>query len=141
MFLSIGDTDLNAFPKFIGCLATASTLLVLPSVKALAQSQPSEDCGFLVSPQEFNTFESDDRIVIGQVSDRPYIVLLAYDLQEGLPIIRSCIPDAFLTSSRLGSYIHIASFDNYRDAKELTEQIDESLDIDVQIIHRARLGQ
>ncbi len=79
--------------------------------------------------------------MIGQVSGRPYIVLLTHDLQESLPIIRACIPDAFLTSSRLGSYIHIASFDNYRDAKELTEQIDESLNIDVRIIHRARLGQ
>lgn len=132
---------MSVFRKFIFCLAAASTLLVLPSVKALAQSPQSEDCGFLVSPQEFNTFENDDRIVIGQVNDRPYIVLLTYELQESLPVIRACIPDAFLTSSRLGNYIHVASFDNYRDAKELVEQIDESLDIDVRIIHRARLRQ
>ncbi|ESA32095.1 hypothetical protein N836_28480 [Leptolyngbya sp. Heron Island J] len=141
MSLSIGDTDLNPFQKFICCLATASTLLILPSVMASAQSQESADCGFLVSPQEFNTFENDDRIVIGQVSGRPYIVLLTHDLEDSLSAIRACIPDAFLTSSRLGSYIHIASFNNYRDAKELTEQIDESLNIDVRIIHRSRLRQ
>ena len=141
MSLSIGDTDLNAFQKCICCLVTAITLLIFPSSTSSAQSQESSDCGFLVSPQEFNTFENEDRIVIGQVSARPYIVLLTHDLEDSLPAIRACIPDAFLTSSRLGSYVHIASFNNYRDAKELTEQIDESLNIDVRIIHRARLRQ
>ena len=141
MSLSIGDTDLNTFQKCICCLTTAITLLRLPSSTVSAQSQESADCGFLVSPQEFNTFETEDRIVIGQVSTRPYIVLLTDDLEDSLPVIRACIPDAFLTSSRLGSYIHIASFNSYRDAKELTEQIDESLDLNVRIIHRARLRQ
>ncbi len=141
MSLKIGDTDLNAFRKFICCLAAASTLLVLPSADASAQSAQSEECGFLVSPQEFNTVENDGRIVIGQVRGRPYIVLLTYDLQESLPTIRTCVPDAFLTSSRLGSYIHIASFNNYRDAKALAVQIDNSLGLDVRVIHRARLGQ
>ncbi|MFG6105491.1 hypothetical protein U2F10_24800 [Leptothoe sp. EHU-05/26/07-4] len=104
-------------------------------------SAQSEDCDFLVSPQEFNTFENDDRIVIGHVTSRPYIVLLTHDLEESLPTIRACIPDAFLTSSRLGSYVHVASFDNYRDAKELVNSIDESLSLDVRVIHRARLGR
>ena len=120
------------------CLTTASTFLVLSIGGVLAQP---EDCDFLVSPQEFNTFENDDRIVIGHVTSRPYIVLLTHDLEESLPTIRACVPDAFLTSSRLGSYVHVASFDNYRDAKELADSIDESLALDVRIIHRVRLGR
>ena len=138
MFLSFGDTDLNSFQKFMCCLATASTFMMLSVGGVSAQS---EDCDFLVSPQEFNTFENDDRIVIGHVTSRPYIVLLTHDLEESLPTIRACIPDAFLTSSRLGSYVHVASFDNYRDAKELVDSIDESLSLDVRVIHRARLGR
>ena len=95
----------------------------------------------MVSPQAYNTAEGDDRIVIGRVNDRPYIVLLTSDLQDNLSPIRACIPDAFLTSSSLGSYIHIASFDNYRDARELADHMSESLDLDVRIIHQSRLGR
>lgn len=95
----------------------------------------------MVAPQEFNTTESDGKIVIGQVRGRSYIVVLTYNLQENLPALRACVPDAFLTSSRLGSYMHIASFNNYRDARELAKQIESSLDIDVRVIHRSRLGR
>ena len=103
-------------------------------------AQP-EDCGFLTSPQELNTFENEDRLVIGRVSGRPYVVLLTHDLEQNLPTLRACVPDAFLTSSRLGRYVHIASFGNYSDARELADFIDESLGLDVRVIHRARLGQ
>ena len=137
MSLNTGDTRLNNLLKFMSCLVTVSTLLWLPNSSASAQS---DNCDFLVVPQAYSTIEKDDRIVIGQLSDRPYIVLQTYDLEESLPAIRTCIPDAFLTSSRLGRYIHVASFDNYSDANELTESMHEFLDIDVRIMHRTRLG-
>lgn len=141
MFVDLGSTDLNAFQKFICCLVTASALLASTNAIALSQPAQSEECGFLVAPQEFNTTESDGKIVIGQVRGRSYIVVLTYNLQENLPALRACVPDAFLTSSRLGSYMHIASFNNYRDARELAKQIESSLDIDVRVIHRSRLGR
>ena len=136
--LSIGNPNLNSFQKFVCCLTTASAFLLWPNVGASAQS---DECGFLESPQEFNTIENDERLVIGRAAGRPYIVLLTHDLQENLPTIRACIPDDFLTSSRLGRYMHIASFSAYSDARELANFIDESLGLDVRIIHRARLGQ
>lgn len=130
---------MNDLRKLICFLTTVGVYLLL--AKSFSASAQSEACGFLVSPQEFNTVESDGKIVIGQVRGQPYIVLSTSDLQENLPAIRTCIPDAFLTSSRLGSYIHVASFDNYRDARELAELVSDSLDIDIQIIHRNRLGR
>lgn len=136
---NVSDKNMRIWWQLICCLAATGTVFLWPIVPALAQS---EDCRFLVSPQEFNTFESvDDRIVIGRVSDRPYIVLLTHDLQENLPELRACVPDAFLTSSRLGRYVHIASFNNYREAKELSNFINDSLGIDVRIIHASRLDR
>ncbi|MEM7793346.1 MAG: hypothetical protein AAF579_02710 [Cyanobacteria bacterium P01_C01_bin.118] len=112
---------------------------LLPTVSVSAQS---EGCDFLTSPQDLNTLEGEsDRIVIGQFEDRPYVVLLTHNLQAHFPAIRACIPDAFLTSSRLGSYIQIASFDNYRDARDLAEHLDQSLDVNVRVIHHNRLGR
>ncbi|MEM7064935.1 MAG: hypothetical protein AAF572_17470 [Cyanobacteria bacterium P01_B01_bin.77] len=112
---------------------------MLPDFKARAQS---EACSFLASPQTLNTFERDDGvIVIGHVRTQPYIVLSTTDPQANLPVIRTCVPDAFLTSSRLGSYIQVASFDNYREAKDLAELMSDSLGVDIRIIHRNRLGR
>ncbi|MBE9070451.1 hypothetical protein IQ260_27790 [Leptolyngbya cf. ectocarpi LEGE 11479] len=113
--------------------------LLLPSSRGWAQS---EDCSFFASPQTFNTFERDDGIiVIGHVRTQPYIVLSTTDPQANLPVIRTCVPDAFLTSSRLGSYIQVASFANYREAQDLAELISDSLGVDTRIIHRNRLGR
>ncbi|MEL6228844.1 MAG: hypothetical protein AAFR24_02930 [Cyanobacteria bacterium J06627_3] len=135
---NLKNLGLNNLRQCLCYLTTASMMLLLSPVPVSAQS---EGCGFLVEPQTYNTVEGDGRIVIGRVPDRPYIVLLTHNLQENLPTIRTCIPDAFLTSSRLGSYIHIASLDNYREAKELVNDINQTLDLDVRIIHYRRLGR
>lgn len=127
---------MNGLRQLICFLTTLSILLWLTPTRLSAQS---EECRFLVSPQEFNTSEENDRVVIGQIRGRPYTVLLNYEIQSNLPLIRACIPDAFLTSSRRGPYIHIASFDTYRDARDLADVISNSLNIDIRVIHRNRL--
>ncbi|MEA5466049.1 hypothetical protein [Leptothoe sp. PORK10 BA2] len=130
--------NLKAWRQLICGWVTVGMFCLLPIVPVLAQS---EDCSFFASPQDLNTFEGEDsRVVIGQVESRPYVVLLTHDFQDNLPAIRACIPDAFLTSSRLGSYIQIASFSNYRDARNLANQINNSLDVNVRVIHYSRLG-
>ncbi|MBT9317067.1 hypothetical protein [Leptothoe spongobia] len=139
MLPNLGAINLQGWRQLICCLATTSMFWLLSIDVASAQSS---DCSFFISPQDFNTFEgSDDRIVIGQVKERPYVVLLTHDIQDNLPAIRACIPDAFLTSSRLGRYINIASFRNYRDANELVNRIEDYLDVDVRLIHYSRLGR
>lgn len=136
---NFSNTSLKGAQYLVWCLVMVGTFL-LPAVSVSAQS---EGCDFLVSPQELNTLEAEegDRIVIGKFEDRPYIVLLTHNLQDHFPTIRACIPDAFLTSSRLGSYIQIASFNNYRDARDLANHIDESLNVNVRVIHYNRLGR
>lgn len=139
MFPSFGYTTWKVWRQSLCCCATAGIFLLLPIFPASAQS---EDCSFLASTQDLNTFDGrDGRIVIGQLRSRPYVVLVTHDLQDHLLLIRACIPDAFLTSSRLGSYIHIASFDSYRDARALGKSMTEALDVKVRVIHINRLRQ
>ena len=136
---NFGYTTWMVWRQFLCCCATASIFLSLPISPASAQSQ---DCGLLVSTQDLNTFEGrDGRTVIGQLRRRPYVVVLTRDLHENLPVIRSCVPDAFLTSSRLGSYIHIASFDSYGEAKTLGINLTKALDLRVRVVHLNRLRQ
>ena len=123
--------------KCFWCLATLGLCLIGPNSRALAQQ--SEDCSFAGSPQNLNTAVTGEPISIGQLRDRPYIVLITYDLDKNLPFVRACIPDAFLTSSRLGSYIRVASLDDYWDARDWADRIGESLDIYVRVIHENRL--
>lgn len=132
---------MKGFYPLIYGFAALGVMLSLSSKAAVAQSVPSSECVFASSPQAFSTVRVDDRVLIGEMLDSPYIVLLTYDLQENLPVVRTCISDAFLTSSSLGRYIHIASFDNYSDARELAKDIQEALDINVRVIHQARLGR
>ncbi|MEM1240923.1 MAG: hypothetical protein AAGI45_13865 [Cyanobacteria bacterium P01_H01_bin.26] len=130
---------MSALQKLIYSLTVAVVFgLFSSSGDGLAQT---DSCSFLEAPQSFNTFEQGDRIVIGQAGDRPYVVLLTGRLQDNLSAVRSCIPDAFLTSSRLGSYIHIAAFDNSRDARDFASQLREALDLEVRVIHHSRLGR
>lgn len=129
---------MNGLRKVICFVTTVSMCLLLPSFRGWAQS---EVCSFSASPQRFNTFERDGIIVVGYERTRPYVVLSATDLQANLPVIRTCAPDAFITSSRLGRYIQVASFDNYREARDLAELMEDSLDVDIRVIHRSRLGR
>ena len=132
---------MKGFNPLIYCFAALGMVLWFPGKTASAQSVPSSECGYASSPQALSTVRMGDRILIGEMLDSPYIVLLTYDLQENLPVIRTCISDAFLTSSSLGRYIHIASFDSYSDARELAKDIRDALQINVRIIHQARLGR
>lgn len=132
-----GEISLNNVQKCLYCLATLSLCLTGTNSRVLAQQ--SEDCSFLASPQNLNTAAGSDAISIGQLPNRPYVVLITHDLQEHLPPVRACIPDAFLTSARLGSYIRVASLDNYWDARDWADHIGESLGIYVRVIHENRL--
>ncbi len=77
-------------------------------------------CEFFSEPQRYNTETTEDAIVIGYRSDRPYRVVLFSTDRETLDEVRACVLDAFVTRSRLGSYIQIASFDRRDDAETIS---------------------
>ncbi|MGD1898270.1 MAG: SPOR domain-containing protein [Phormidesmis sp.] len=74
-------------------------------------------CEFFSIPQQYNTTEFGDVVVIGYQAERPYRVVVLSDDQDTLNEVRECVTDAFATRSRIGDYIQVASFSRRSDAE------------------------
>lgn len=86
----------------------------------VAFSLPAQaECALFSEPQRFNTRTTDNTIVVGHQPDRPYRVIVTDDSEVTLARLRCCVLDAYLTRSRLGSYVHIASFSKRQDAETI----------------------
>ena len=78
------------------------------------------ECTLFSEPQRFNTQVTDDVVVIGRRPNHPYSVVVIDDSEATLATLRLCVLDAYLTRSRLGGYIHVASFSKRQDAEAIT---------------------
>ena len=81
-------------------------------------------CELFSVPQQFNTqtvnsSAAETVIVIGPQPDRPYRVVVSSTDRELLAEIKGCVLDALITSSRLGDYILVGSFDRRGDAETI----------------------
>ena len=77
-------------------------------------------------PSLINTTEdADDNnvIVIGHFSNHNYVVIIPGRRDDLLEQVRRYVPDAFRSSSRLGSYIHAGAFESRREAETLSKQL------------------
>ncbi|MGB3672209.1 MAG: hypothetical protein WA783_01320 [Phormidesmis sp.] len=77
-------------------------------------------CEFFSEPQRYNTQTDGEVIVIGYQLERPYRVVMFSEDRETLDSVRACVLDAFVTRSRIGSYIQVASFDRRDDAETIS---------------------
>ena len=69
----------------------------------------------------FNTTQQEDSvIVVGQRSGYPYVVAVPSQSRTTLDAVRQCVPDAFITRSRLGPYVHAGSFPTRAGAESLS---------------------
>ena len=69
------------------------------------------------------TIEEDGVTVIGHLPDRNYVVVVPGRRESLLTEVRRYIPDAFMTSSRLGSYVHAGAFDSRDEAEILSMRL------------------
>lgn len=76
-------------------------------------------CEFFSEPQRFNTRTEGDVIVIGGQRQQPYRVMIIGDDEAILSAIRECVLDAFVTRTRLGTYIQVGSFASRQDAETI----------------------
>jgi hypothetical protein len=53
-----------------------------------------------------NSVQQNDVIVIGQVPNRRYVVVVPGNSDQLLNLVRSYIPDAFLAQHKLGTYVY-----------------------------------
>ena len=96
-------------------LGWAGILLGLGGAPTIADSCWYFDLGNLLESANRNI--EDGVIVVGQISGRPYQVIIPGDDLTTLEQVQQCIPDAFITRSRFGAYIQAGAFDNRGDAE------------------------
>jgi len=101
--------------------------LVLGVVTWVMLAGPSyATCRLFPEVQQFNTQVLEDAVVIGQQPRRPYKVILVSDDINTLSELRICVGDAFVTRSRLGSYIQVGSFGRRDDAEAIRRILQRS---------------
>ncbi|MEL6326903.1 MAG: hypothetical protein AAFQ61_08370 [Cyanobacteria bacterium J06626_23] len=89
----------------------------------------------LTSPQSLNTEQRDEVIHIGALPWRPYLVILPGADAEQLTEVRACVPDAYLSQSRLGPFVQVGSFTTRAEAEVIHRQF-QRVGYDTRLIHR-----
>lgn len=102
-----------------GTIAIASCLIWggLPT-PGQAQPRPASDCPG--QPIAANTRQQGNVIVVGRQSNLPYVVVVPGQTNNLLNQVRICAPDAFLSRSRQGNYVHAGAFAHRAKAESLT---------------------
>lgn len=97
--------------------------LAWPS-STLAQARSDQP---LVCPQAqpqgaYNTAQEGSVIVLGRPATHRYVVIVpAAQGSATLAAVRRCVPDAFRTSAKMGSYVNAGAFERRIDAENLAE--------------------
>ncbi len=111
--------------KWVGISAIAWVALSQAAVLQASSAPGAQvECEMFSEPHRFNTRQPDgpdgeNVIVIGRQPDRPYQVVVTMASEATFAEIRACVPDAYLTRSRIGRYIQVASFSNRQDAETI----------------------
>lgn len=81
-----------------------------------------------------NTVQQDEQIILGEIPDSPYVVVVPGQEAEQLATVRQCVPDAFQTDSRLGTYIRAGAFSQRRSAEQLSRYL-RRLELDARVMY------
>lgn len=73
-------------------------------------------------------------IVIGRTKETPHIVVVPAHSPSTLNLVRQCVPNAFLTNSRLGNYVHAGAFADYNWAASLSAML-RSRGLDARVVY------
>lgn len=89
----------------------------------LAQAQPSAPLAcrpLALGVTGFNTIAQGEIIVLGRSQDYRYGVIVPSNDPAVLGAVQQCVPDAFLTRSRLGTYVNAGAFADRAAAESLS---------------------
>jgi len=100
-----------------------------PAVSTPTPSTPIELCA------AHNSLQQDDRTILGNLPDSPYVVVVPGRGNELLLRVRECVPDAFQTNQRLGGYIRAGAFPNRRSAEQLSKHLRRSFQLDARVMY------
>ncbi|MEO0539392.1 MAG: hypothetical protein AAFZ80_00855 [Cyanobacteria bacterium P01_A01_bin.105] len=101
----------------------------------LGPAPVAQACGVLPQSQLLNTERLDDIVHIGALPWRPYRVILPYPEADVIGSVRTCVPDAYLSQSRLGPFIQVGSFTTRSEAEGVHRQFRQA-GYSTRVIHR-----
>lgn len=113
-----------------------TTAIIWPALTSPAWTQPPL-CNLTSFPpvaQSMNNIQQSNLIVIGQVSERPYVVVVPGNSEQLLNIVRKYISDAFITQNRLGAYIYAGGYANRFQAECWTHLLN-SQGLDARVVY------
>lgn len=111
----------------VGSLTVAGTLPA--SAQAACGDAPPLDGSIQ------NSVVEGDVIVLGSLSERPYVVAVPGEAETVLEALRLCVGDAFVTSARLGPFLQAGTFTSHADAKAVAQWL-RSQGFDARVIYR-----
>ncbi|TAE54137.1 MAG: hypothetical protein EAZ76_10370 [Nostocales cyanobacterium] len=117
-------------------ITSTLTIIIWPSLLSTAFGQVYP-CGLPNTTnivQNMNVSRNRPVIVIGNVSEKPYVVVVPGNSQQLLTQIRKYIQDAFLTQNRLGTYIYAGGYKNRFQAQCWTNLLN-SQGIDARVVY------
>ncbi|HEY9626844.1 MAG TPA: hypothetical protein V6C84_06045 [Coleofasciculaceae cyanobacterium] len=141
----------------LGAIATAIALVTWSMPASAQTSDSSELCTFHNAveqhapesppePVESDLDESDldesepssvaqaTVITLGKIPDAPYVVAVLNQDDVTLDTVRQCVPDAFQTRSRIGSYIRAGAFPQRSTAEALSRYL-RTLNLETRVIY------
>lgn len=120
-------------PFWVPSIAVAAELSapaeLIPATSTSATSTSDEFCIL------HNSLQQDDRTILGDIPDSPYVVVVPGQGDELLLMVRQCVPDAFQTNLRLGAYVRAGAFPNQRSAERLSRHLRRSLQLDARVMY------
>ncbi|HEY9640008.1 MAG TPA: hypothetical protein V6C57_05960 [Coleofasciculaceae cyanobacterium] len=132
----------------IAALAVGSALSAAPAETAVPdrsagseQSDLPEFCSFHNAASQRGQQHGVEQgalqetvIVLGKLPNAPYVVVVPGGDGGALSTVRQCVPDAFQTRSRSGSYIHAGAFSRRGEAEELSCYL-RALQLDARVMY------
>ena len=115
----------------LGAIALATALMTW-SDSSLAQSSAFAECTFHNATQRSG--DQEPVIILGKVPDAPYVVAVLKQDDVTLDTVRQCVPDAFQTRSRSGSYIRAGAFSRRSTAEKLSRYLN-TLNLDARVMY------
>lgn len=111
-----------------------------PDPTLLSQTEPSqtEPSSSALSSElcaAQNSLQQDEQMILGEIPESPYVVVVPGQGTEPLTVVRQCIPDAFQTHARLGAYIRAGAFSNRRSAERLSRHLRRSLKLNARVMY------
>jgi hypothetical protein len=109
--------------------SASSEACLLANVAQSRVTQPQ-----VMQPASAAETEPETILILGNIPDAPYVVVIPRADDVTLNTVRQCVPDAFETRSPSGHYIRAGAFARRSEAEQLSRYL-RSLRLDARVVY------